>query len=315
MTSIRLVFLGTSAAVPQKNRFLSSIAMQRENGEVFLFDCGEGTQYQIMKFNVNYQKISRIFLSHLHGDHIFGLFGLLNTMNLAERRSTLRIYGPPGTTMFLERVFGERLENGFRYPIEIFDTEEGFVYEEDDYRIIAKQSVHSVYTLAYAYIEKDRLGRFNTQKAKELRVKKGTKWQQLQNGKSVLSEDNKVITPEMILGPKRRGFKIVIASDGTYVEEEFVPFVMDADVLVLEATFSDENEEKAREKLHSTSRWSAIIARKANAKRLFLTHISPRSKEEENLEKQAKEEFPNAIVAYDGLELHLNRKDLVNEKK
>ena len=314
MSSIRIVFLGTSAAVPSKERFLSSIAMQRENGEVFLFDCGEGTQYQIMKFNVNYQKISRIFLSHLHGDHIFGLFGLLNTMNLAERRTELIIYGPPGTQQFFERFFGERLDHGFRYPIVFNDVEEGFVYEEEDYKIIAKQSIHSVYTLAYAYIEKDRLGRFDTKKAKELKVKKGIKWQQLQNGKTVLSEDNKIVTPEMILGPSRRGFKIIIASDGTYVEEEFVPFAMDADVLVLEATFSDANEEKAREKLHSTSRWSAIIARKAKAKRLYLTHISPRSKEDENLENEAQEEYPDAVVAYDGLEILLNRRDLEKDE-
>lgn len=310
MTTIRIVFLGTSASMPQKNRFLSGLAMQRETGEILLFDCGEGTQYQIMRYKVNFQKISKIFLSHLHGDHIFGIFGLLSTMNLAERSNPLKIYGPPGTKQFLERFFGEKLENGFSYPIEIFDSEEGFVCEDEEYRIVAKRTVHSVYTLAYAYIEKDRLGHFNTKKAKELKVKKGIKWQQLQKGKSVLSEDNKVILPEMVLGPKRRGFKIVIGSDGTYQEEDFVPFAMDADVLVLEATFSDANESKAKEKLHSTSRWSAIIARKANAKKLYLTHLSPRTDEEENLEKQAQEEFPETIIAYDGLEIHLNRKDL-----
>ncbi|MHA1462130.1 MAG: ribonuclease Z [Candidatus Heimdallarchaeota archaeon] len=313
MTTIRIVFLGTSASVPQKNRFLSGLAMQREKGEVLLFDCGEGTQYQIMKYKVNFQKITKIFLSHLHGDHIYGIFGLLNTMKLAERRSPLKIFGPPGTKQFLENFFGEKLENGFGYHIGISDTEEGFVCEEEDYQIVAKRTIHSVHTLSYAYIEKDRLGHFDTKKAKELKVKKGTKWQKLQKGKSVLSEDNKVILPEMILGPKRRGFKIVIGSDGTYLEEDFVPFAMGADVLVLEATFSDINELKAKEKMHSTSRWSAIIARKAKAKKLYLTHISPRSEEEENLEKEAQEEFPEAIIAYDGLEIHLNRKDLETE--
>ncbi len=310
MTTIRIVFLGTSASVPQKNRFLSGLAMQIENGDVLLFDCGEGTQYQIMKYKVNFQKIVKIFLSHLHGDHIYGIFGLLSTMNLAERSNPLKIYGPPGTKMLLERFFGEKLENGFSYPIVILDTEEGFVCEDEGYQIVAKRTIHSVYTLSYAYIEKDRLGHFDIKKAKELNVKKGTKWQQLQKGKSVLSEENKVILPEMILGPKRRGFKIVIGSDGIYQEEDFVPFAMGADVLVLEATFSDINESKAKEKHHSTSRWSAIIARKAKAKKLYLTHISPRLDEEDNLEKQAQEEFPDAIIAYDGLEIHLNRKDL-----
>jgi ribonuclease Z len=103
MSTLRIVFLGTSAAVPQKDRFLSSIAMQIENGEILLFDIGEGTQYQLMKFNVNFQKITKIFISHLHGDHIFGIFGLLNTMNLMERETALIIYGPPGTKSFFEQ--------------------------------------------------------------------------------------------------------------------------------------------------------------------------------------------------------------------
>jgi len=313
MTTIRIVFLGTSAAVPQKNRFLSGLALQREKGEILLFDCGEGTQYQIMKYKVNFQKISKIFLSHLHGDHLYGIFGLLSTMKLADRSNPLKIYGPPGTKQYLKRFYGEKIENGFSYPIGIFDTEEGFVCEDEDYQIVAKRTMHSIYTLAYAYIEKDRLGHFDTKKAQELKVKKGNKWQQLQKGKSVLSEDNKVILPEMVLGPKRRGFKIVIGSDGTYQEEDFVPFAMGADVLVLEATFSDINESKAKEKLHSTSRWSAIIARKAKVKKLFLTHISPRTEEEENLKNEAQEEFPSAVIAYDGLEIHLNRKDLESE--
>ncbi|MCK5159657.1 MAG: ribonuclease Z, partial [Candidatus Heimdallarchaeota archaeon] len=132
-------------------------------------------------------------------------------------------------------------------------------------------------------------------------------------GKSVLSEENKVILPEMILGPKRRGFKIVVAFDGLYVEDEFVPFAKDADVLIMESTYGDEHEKNAKERLHSTARWSAKIAKKANAKRLYLTHISPKSKENSTLEKEAREEFPKAIIAYDGLKINLTRRDLENE--
>ena len=314
MSTIRIVFLGTSAAVPQKDSFLSSIALQRENGEIFLFDCGEGTQYQMMKFNVNFQKITKIFFSHLHGDHIFGIFGLLNTMNLMERTKEVTIYGPIGTRRYFEGIMGTQDNFGFKYPIDIQEIEEGLVCEEDDYRIVAKRVKHSVYTVAYAFIEKDRLGRFNKEKAKKLKVKRGSKWQELQKGKSVLSEDNKVIIPEMVLGPKRRGFKIVIAFDGLYDDEDFVPFAKEADVLILEATFDDDHENNAKERLHSTARWSAQIARKAEAKKLYLTHISPRFKEDKSLEKQAQEEYPDAIIAYDGLEINLNRKDLENEK-
>ncbi len=314
MSTIRIVFLGTSAAVPQKDRFLSSIALQRETGEIFLFDCGEGTQYQMMRFNINFQKITKIFFSHLHGDHVFGIFGLLNTMNLMERTKELTIYGPIGTRNFFEGTMSTQENFGFKYPIDIQEIEEGLVCEDDDYRIISKRVMHSVYTVAYAFIEKDRLGRFNKEKAIELNVKQGRKWQELQKGKSVLSEDNKVIVPEMVLGPSRRGFKIVIAIDGLYVEEEFAPFAKEADVLIMEATFGDEHIANAKERMHSTARWAARIAKKADAKRLFLTHISPRFKDDNSLEMQAKEEFTEAIIAHDGLEINLNRKDLEEEK-
>ncbi|NHJ49399.1 MAG: ribonuclease Z [Asgard group archaeon] len=313
MSSIRIVFLGTSAAVPQKERYLSSIAMQRENGEIFLFDCGEGTQFRLMEFNVNFQKITRIFLSHLHGDHLYGIFGLLSTMKQMERTKPLVVYGPVGTREFFTRVYGPTENYGFKFPLDIQMVDEGLVYDEEDHKIMAKRTMHSVYTLAYAYLEKDRLGRFNKDKAIALKVDKGEKWQKLQKGESVLSSDNKVITPDMILGSSRRGFKIIFAYDGLYAEEEFVPFALDADVLIMEATYSDDNIELAEKKLHSTARWSAKIAKKANAKRLYLTHISARFKEVDSLEKQAQEEYPGAIIAYDGLEINLNRRDLENE--
>jgi len=311
MSTLRIVFLGTSAAVPQKERFLSSLALQRENGEIFLFDCGEGAQYQMMKFNINFQKISKIFFTHLHGDHWFGIFGLLHTMKQMGRTTPLTIYGPYGIKQLFTGLFGVEDNLGFPFPIDFFEiTEEGFVYADDDYQIFAKRVLHSVFTLSYAYQEKPRLGRFDKEKARAYKVPRGPKWRQLTEGKAVLSSENKVITPAMVLGPARRGFKIVIGSDGLYDPESFAAFAAGADLLVMEATFGDEQAALAREKLHSTARWSAQIATKAKAKRLVLTHISPRYKEDQALVSQACEEFPGAIVAYDGLELQLNRKDL-----
>jgi len=193
MSTLKLTFLGTSASVPQKDRFLSSIAMQRENGEIILFDCGEGTQFQMMKFNVNYQKITKVLFSHLHADHLLGIFGLLNTMRLMERTNPITIYGPIGTKYFFDSMMGQKENYGLTFPIDIQEIEEGVVCDEKDYRIIGKRIMHSVYTIAYAYIEKDRLGRFDEEKARKLKVKKGKKWQELQQGKSVLSDDNKVI--------------------------------------------------------------------------------------------------------------------------
>ncbi|HUT81471.1 MAG TPA: ribonuclease Z [Candidatus Bathyarchaeia archaeon] len=310
MSAFRIVFLGTSAAVPQKNRFLSSIAMQKENGEIFLFDCGEGTQYQFLKFNVNYQKITKIFFSHLHLDHILGIFGLLSTMRLMKRTRPLEIFGPIGTRRFFQGLLGNEENFGFDYTFDIQEVEEGLVIDDDEYRIIAKRVKHSVYCLAYAYLEKDRLGHFNPDKARKLKVKQGSKWSELQQGKSVLSEDNKIITPDMVLGSKRRGAKIVVAFDGFYEIDDFVPFALEADVLILEATYDDDQIENAVKKLHSTASISAEIAKAAKAKRLFLTHISPGYDKDTSLTEQAQKIFPEAIIAYDGLEITLNRKDI-----
>ncbi|MEA2071105.1 MAG: ribonuclease Z [Asgard group archaeon] len=310
MSTLRLVFLGTSAAVPQKDRYLSSIALQTGEGEILLFDCGEGTQYQVMRFNVNYQKITKIFLSHLHGDHIFGLFGLLNTMNLMDRERELIIYGPPGTRKYLKRIFGPAENLGFSFPIEIKLVTSGLVCDEKDYSIYCQSLLHSVLSLGYAFIERDRPGRFYPEKARKLNIPKGDKWNKLQEGESVLSKNNKTITPEMVMGEKRRGYKIVIAYDGRYDFDEFISFAKNADVLVLEATFSDEKAELAKERLHSTARESAKIAAKADAHSLYLTHISPRENNGERLLKEAKECFSNVYIAHDGLELNLNWKDL-----
>jgi ribonuclease Z len=315
MSTLQIVFLGTSAAVPQKDRFLSSIALKRETGEILLFDCGEGTQYQMMKFGVNFMKISTIFFSHLHGDHIFGIFVLLNTMKLLDRKDPLTIYGPPGTQELLQLYMGAEENLGFPYKITIEEVMEGLVCTREDYRIFAKRVDHSVYTMAYALVEKDRLGRFKIKKAKELRVPQGKKWDKLQKGQAVLSKDNKVVTPEMVLGKDRRGFKIVIAFDGHYNVEDFVPFAHKADLLVLEATYGDDHQDQAKKRQHSTARWSAALAAQAQVARLYLTHISPRYQEDEELLVQAQEEFPGAVIAYDGLEVHLNRSDLEEEKK
>ncbi|MHA1922729.1 MAG: ribonuclease Z [Candidatus Heimdallarchaeota archaeon] len=312
MSSIKIVFLGTSAAVPTKERFLSSLSLQRDSGEILLFDCGEGTQFRLMKFGVNFQKISKIFISHLHSDHIYGLFGLLSTMKFTDRTKPLNIYGPFGIKSIIEAIKGDLLN--YPYEIHIHEIDEGLVLEEEKYRVFAQSVPHGILTLAYAYIEKDRLGRFNSNKAKSLKVKKGAKWQKLQNGVSVLSDDNKVIMPEMVLGTKRRGFKIVIASDGLY-NEEFVPFARDADILVMESTYTEKFKKNALEKLHSTAKISAKIAAQANAKKLILTHISARFKEDTELVAEAQKEFPNAIIAYDGLEINMNLKDLNDEEQ
>jgi ribonuclease Z len=313
MSTIRLVFLGTSAAVPQKDRFLSSISLQLENGEILLFDCGEGTQYQLLRYKVNFQKITKILFSHLHGDHFYGILGLLTTMRLMERKTPLVIYGPPGTKRLFERLLGPYGLNKMSFPLTIQEIANGLVCDEKDYRIYAQQIHHSVYCLGYCLQEKDRCGRFHPEEAKKLGVKRGPKWRKLQEGEAVLSKDNKVVLPEEVLGEKRRGFKIVIAYDGRYQKKDFVPFAREADILVLEATFSMDEEERAIEHLHSTASWSAQIGKAAKAKRLYLTHISARFKETDKLKEEAEAYFPGVVIADDGLEVRLNRSDLDQE--
>ena len=301
--SLRVVFLGTGGSVPTVGRSLPAVLLRRQ-GEQLMFDCGEGVQRQMVKAKVGFHRKMKIFVSHMHGDHVLGLPGLLQTMSLLGRERKLEVYGPEGITRFFECV-QESLQSGVTFPVEILEVQgEGVVCEEEEYRVEAVRSDHVVNSWSYAFVEKPRAGRFYPEKAKALGVPEGELWSRLQHGEAVELGDGRVVRPEEVLGSLRRGRKIVYSGD-TRPFEEFVGFAVGADVVIHESTFDDALVEKAGLDGHSTPSQAALQAKRAEAKKLVLTHISARYADACLLLEQAKKVFENVVVAEDFLVLEL----------
>lgn len=303
--AIEVVFLGTSGGVPTPERGLPCIAIKRR-GELILFDCGEGSQRQLLKAGIGFVKRMRIFITHLHGDHVLGLAGLLQSMGLMGREDPLPVYGPPGLAR-LVNAFKEALAFKLPYTVEVHEVEGGVVYEGDGYKVEATPVDHSVPALAYMLAESERPGRFSPERALELGVPKGPLWKALQTGRAV-EVSGRVIKPEDVLGPPRRGLKLVYSGDTEFVHD-LIEFSRGADLLIHESTFDDSLERKALEEKHSTARQAATVAKLAGVRRLVLTHISPRYQDASILKRQAEEIFPNTEVAYDFLSLSLAYED------
>jgi ribonuclease Z len=302
--SMRVVFLGTGAAVPTTKRSLPAVLMQRGN-EQFLFDCGEAVQRQMIHAKVGLHKNIRIFLTHMHGDHVLGLPGLLQTMALMDRTKPVAVYAPPGLAHFLE-CMQETLQFQLTFEVQVFEvTGTGVICNEEEYSVAATPSKHSVTSFAYAFMEKPRAGKFFPEKAKAQGVPKGEAWGMLQHGKEyVLPNNGRVIKPADVSGPPRQGRKIVYTGD-TRPFESFASFAQDADLVIHEATFDDLLIERAMADGHSTPSEAATQAKNAHAKSLVLTHISARYTDTKLLEEQAKIIFPHTVVAEDFLEIKL----------
>jgi ribonuclease Z len=301
--SIRVIFLGTSGAIPTEKRGLPATLLKRGT-ELFLFDCGEGLQRQMIKAKIGFHKRMKVFLSHLHGDHVLGLPGLLQTMSLMDRKVKLEVYAPVGTKHFLECV-AESLQYALTFPLEIHEIQDaGVACNETEYVIKAVWANHVLPTLAYAFIEKPRPGKFYPEKARAFGVPEGVLWSKLQHGEPVTLSDDRIVAPEDVSGPLRRGRKIIYTGD-TQPFKGFAKFASEADLLIHEATFDDTLSEKAVEDGHSTPRQAAIQAKKAKAKTLVLTHLSARYTDTSLLLAQAKKVFNNVTVAEDFLELEL----------
>ncbi len=292
---MELIFLGTGGSWPTPQRNVSAFAIKR-GSELLLFDCGEGTQRQFQRSNVSYMAISNIFLTHLHGDHILGLPGLLQTMNLNDREAPLTIHGPPGTKRYVSLIFTNPLPRpGFEVNVKEITDEH--VTPFDGYRIVARQLDHTVTSFGYALIEDPRPGRFDKAKALDLGVPEGPLFGKLQKGQPVELDDGTTIDPQQVLGSPRRGRKIAYTGD-CRPSEATVELAHNADVLIHEATFSDEHEDANRYG-HSTASQAAFIAKKAHARTLYLTHISPRYANASPLEEEARTVFENAHIAND----------------
>ena len=301
--SLRVVFLGTAGSVPTIQRSLPAIAVQRK-GELILFDCGEGLQRQMIRARIGFHRKTKVFITHMHGDHVLGLPGLFQTMSLLDRERKLEVYGPSGIRAFVEAT-QQTVQFTLTFSIEVFEIEEaGLICEEKEYEIHAVWTDHVIPSLAYALTEKPRPGKFHQEKAKSLGVPKGPLWSKLQHGSAVKFSDGRIVKPKDVLGPPRPGRKVVYTGD-TRPVEKFVEFAENADLLIHDATFDDELAERAHEDGHSTASQAADTAKKAGAKRLVLTHISARYKKPDLLLEQAKKNFPKVDVAEDFMKIEL----------
>lgn len=306
--SLRVVFLGTAGSVPTPKRGLPAIMVQRL-GERMLFDCGEGVQRQMMRAKVGFQRITKVFITHMHGDHILGLPGFLQTMALLDRNRKLEVYGPPGIKRFHEAV-KETVQFALTFPVEVCEIKNsGIVCKEKEYDVEAVWANHVVPSLAYALVEKPRSGKFYPEKAKALGIQEGPSWSKLQHGSSVKSSNGRTVKPEEVMGPPRPGRKIVYTGD-TRPFDGFVEFAADADLLIHDSTLDDELAERAWEDGHSTPSQAAENAERAKAKRLILTHISARYENTSILLEQAKKIFKNTEVAEDFRRIEIPLKDV-----
>lgn len=302
---MRIVFLGSGGSWPSPQRNVLSIAIKRGK-EIILLDCGEGTQRQFMSSPFSFMQTKKILLSHFHGDHFLGLPGLIQSMTLNDREDGIRILGPRGTEDLVKIL----LDLGYfnpSFPVEVRDLEPGTILDFEAYKITAFKAEHNVPCLGYCIEERERPGRFNLERARKLGIPEGPLYRELQIGREVKVE-GRVITPDMVLGPPRKGRKIVYSGD-TLPSKETVRYARNCDVLIHDATADSSFEEKANRYGHSTARQAARIAKESKAKVLFLVHISPRYEDTKPLLDEAKKVFENSIVAEDLMEYEVRLED------
>ncbi|AGN01875.1 ribonuclease Z [Salinarchaeum sp. Harcht-Bsk1] len=297
--TLRVTFLGTGGAVPTTERNPSALLVNRE-GDRLLFDCGEGTQRQLMRFGAGFD-VSHLFVTHLHGDHVYGIPGFLETLDFNDREDPLTIHVPPGTKGKV-RSFLESLGGWPSFPLRLSETSPGAVpLRREDYEVRAFDVDHRTNAVGYVLEEDDRKGRFDRQRAEELGVPVGPKFSTLHEGESVELDDGTTIEPEQVVGEPRPGRTLVYTGD-TRPQERTVEVARNADLLIHDATFADDRAERARKTAHSTAREAGEIAQRADVRRLALTHVSSRYAHDVSAhETEANEAFDGeAFVPHDG---------------
>lgn len=302
---LRVTFLGTGGTLPTPDRNPSSIFVNRE-GDMMLFDCGEGTQQQMMRAKTG-MKLSSIFITHFHADHFLGIPGLIQTMSFNGRTEPLDIYGPAWTKQFVDLLI--RL-GYYKLGFEVngHELKDGGIIDRRDYFIKAVCTDHGIPSLGYVIEEKKRTGRFNRDKAIELGVPVGNLFSKLQKGEPV-TVNGKTILPSQVLGESRPGRKIVYSGD-TRPCESIEKESAGADLLIHDSTLSEELKDWALETKHSTSAEAAAIAKNANVKKLVLTHISSRyCEKQELLLQEAKRIFKNTVLAGELMEIDIPLSD------
>ena len=299
--SLSVTFLGTSASRPTVERGVSAVAVVRE-GETMLVDCGEGTQRQMMRYGVSFN-FGDLLFTHFHADHLLGALGLMRTLSLQGRTEPLRIWGPRGVAQMMKRaeaLVGERLS----YPVEITEVTPGEPIKRTEYVILPYPVEHrGAVAVGYALIEDERRGRFDPDLARALGIPEGPLWGRIHKGETLTLDDGRVVSPDTLVGPTRTGRRLVITGD-TRPCASTIEVANGADLLVHESTFGDEEAARAVETGHSTAREAAQVALGAGVKRLLLTHFSARySRDPSDLDREAKEVFPQVVIARDGMEV------------
>lgn len=294
---IRITFLGTAASRPTVGRNVSALAVQR-GSELFLFDCGEGTQRQMMRYQTGFS-VDAIFVTHTHADHFLGIVGLLRTMSLQGREEPISIYGPPESAPVLRDAVELGVDR-VTFEVEVEERLPGDRVVRDGYDIEAVEVSHGTSAVGWALVEHDRPGRFDVERARDLGVPEGPLFGRLHRGEPV-DFDGRIVTPAEVVGPPRPGRTVVYTGD-TRPCRSVVERARGAQLLVHDATFGEEEAERARHTHHATAAEAARVAREAGVQRLVLTHLSARYAEiPEVLEEEARAIFPGARVARDGM--------------
>ena len=301
---MKLIFLGTISAVPTLYRNVAAIGLQLEQrSDWWLFDCGEGTQHQILRTNLTLPKMNRIFISHLHGDHCFGLMGLLASRSMQGGTEKVSIYGPKGIKDYVQcnqKITGTR----FAFPVEIQEIKTNYAEIEDkDYRIKAVEVKHIGQTLAFIIEEKDKAGKFDVEKAQQLGISPGPIYARLKNGEKIELENGKIIDGSTLVGPTRPGKTLVLVSD-TFDASAVKGHLKSVQLLVHEATYISQDIDLAKRGFHSTAADAAKLAREIQAENLILTHFSARYEPNDvknpkikDLIQEASNIFPGKVLA------------------
>lgn len=292
-----ITFLGTGSGTPSLERNLACVAIQRQ-GELFLFDCGEAAQIQYRRAGLGFAPLTAIAISHMHGDHVTGLMGLLMSLQMADRTEPLEVYGPPGLGEYI-RCNRRSLQTHFAYGLNLQEEGGAATFRETaEYRLTAAPLDHRMFCLGFRWEELARPGRFDLARARELGVPEGPLFGRLQRGETVTLADGKIVQPDEVLGPARPGAIVAYCTD-TRPCDNAIELARGADLLIYEGTFDATMPAEARKKGHSTVAQAAEIAQAAGVRQLVITHISPRYMDIGPLLAQARAIFPNTRIAKD----------------
>ena len=313
---VEITFLGTGSGAPSRHRNVSATALQlTERGELWLIDCGEGTQHQVLRApQVRLSQLTRLFLTHLHGDHLFGLMGLMASRGLAQGGvGPVTLYGPDGLQDYVRVALRVSGMGRFGYPVTVVTVRPGVVYEDDDITVSCAPVRHRIEAYAYAFEEKPRPGRFDVELARAQGVPNGPLFGRLKAGEAVTLADGRIVEPAGLTGPPRPGRKLVFSGDTLYAPE-LVALADGADLLVHEATYAEADKPLAERASHSTAQSAAQVAHEAQVQTLYLTHLSPRYEGEggprlDDLLAEARAIFPETHLAHDFLRVPIPRRE------